>query len=40
MQVIYAMFTNLSTFNQIILNLKAMKSGLVNPSIKVLPMPA
>ena len=40
MQVIYAMFTNLSTVYQVYLLEEAIRVGLVNPSIKVLPVSA
>jgi len=40
MQVVHAMFTNLSTVYRIGIQLQAMYRGLVNPSIKVLSLPA
>jgi len=40
MQVIYAMFRSLSTSRQIALLVRSIVDGLINPSIKVLPLPA
>jgi hypothetical protein len=40
MQVIFAMFRSLSTLRQILLLSNSLRNGLVNPSIKVLLLPA